>query len=151
MVARVVAVSANRKHEFSKCNISQIRLLAGQGAEGDAHCGVTVKHRSRVVRDPSQPNLRQVHLIHSELFEELTSKGFHIKPGALGENITTSGIPLLSLPVDTVLKIGDAAVVKLTGLRNPCGQLDHFQAGLTAAVLDRADDGSLIQHRLAPV
>ena len=145
MLASVIAVSANGAHEFSKRNVSQLNLIAGQGVEGDAHCGVTVKHRSRVARDPSQPNLRQVHLIHAELFEELSAKGFHISPGTLGENITTSAIPLLSLPVGTILKIGEAAVMKLTGLRNPCGQLDDFQAGLTAAVLDRAEDGSLIR------
>ena len=145
MFARIISVSANRAHGFSKVIASEISLLAGQGVEGDAHCGATVKHRSRVARDPAQPNLRQVHLIHVELFEELAAKGFAVAAGDLGENMTTSGIELLTLPVDTVLFLGDAAVVKLTGLRNPCAQLDHFLPGLMSAVLDRTADGALLR------
>ena len=137
MPATVVSVNANGTHAFSKPNAREIALIAGQGVEGDAHCGVTVKHRSRVARDPTQPNLRQVHLIHIELFDELKAKGFSIAPGALGENISTAGIALLALPVDTELRLGETAIVKLTGLRNPCKQLDNFQAGLMSAVLDR--------------
>ena len=124
---------------------SSITVLAGLGVEGDAHCGVTVQHRSRVARDPTQPNLRQVHLIHAELFAELSAQGFSVRPGQLGENLTTQGVPLLSLPVGTELRIGADVVLRLTGLRNPCAQLDQFQPGLTAAVLDRSPEGQLIR------
>ena len=122
-----------------------IRLLAGLGVEGDAHAGVTVKHRSRVRRDPSQPNLRQVHLVHAELFDELRDKGFGVTPGDIGENVTTRGIDLLALPTGTRLRLGDAAMVEITGLRNPCVQLDTFQKGLMAATLDKDANGNLIR------
>ena len=145
MPCRVMSVSTSSSHSFSKSNVSRITLLAGFGVEGDAHCGVTVKHRSRVARDPTQPNLRQVHLIHMELLAELVGKGFSVAPGKLGENITTEGIDLLALPVNTELHIGATAIVRLTGLRDPCAQLDSFQSGLMAAVLDRAPDGKLIR------
>jgi hypothetical protein len=141
----VLAVSLSRTHTFSKAGTSSIHLLQGLGVEGDAHCGETVKHRSRVARNPLQANLRQVHLIQAELFDELASLGFRIAPGEIGENIATKGIDLLSLPVDTELQIGPTAVVRLTGLRNPCKQLDAFQQGLTQAVLGRAADGSLVR------
>jgi MOSC domain-containing protein YiiM len=145
MTPSVVTVSASPSHGFSKPLVPAITLLAGLGVQGDAHCGVTVQHRSRVARDPSQPNLRQVHLIHSELFAELASRGFSVKAGDLGENITTRGIDLLALPAGTELIIGGAARIRLTGLRNPCSQIDAFQTGLMAAVLDRAADGSLVR------
>jgi MOSC domain-containing protein YiiM len=141
----VTAVSRHAEHRFSKPNLDAIRLVAGQGVEGDAHCGETVKHRSRVAVDPSQPNLRQVHLIHSELHEELTAAGFTVSAGAMGENVTTRGIDLLGLPVGTVLFLGDEAAVLVTGLRNPCAQLDHFQPGLMKAVLGRDADGNLLR------
>lgn len=145
MHAHVSSVSLSNQHAFSKDTAAHITLLAGLGVEGDAHLGVTVQHRSRVAQDPTQPNLRQVHLIHAELFDELAAKGFAVTPGQLGENITTAGIDLLALPVDAELHIGAAAIVRITGLRNPCAQLDNFQQGLTAAVLDRAPDGKLIR------
>jgi MOSC domain-containing protein YiiM len=141
----VTAVSISPGHHFSKPNVLSIRLLAGLGVEGDAHAGVTVKHRSRVRRDPSQPNLRQVHLVHSELFEELRGKGFTVTPGDIGENVTTRGIDLLALPTGARLRLGDAATVEITGLRNPCVQLDTFQKGLMAATLDKDSDGNLIR------
>ena len=141
----VTAVSFNPGHHFSKPNVLSIRLLAGLGVEGDAHMGATVKHRSRVLRDPTQPNLRQVHLVHSELFEELREKGFSVFPGDIGENITTEGIDLLGLPTGTLLRLGDTATVEITGLRNPCVQLDNFQKGLMAATLDKDGDGNLIR------
>ena len=141
----VVAVAADAAHAFSKPLTSQITLLAGFGVQGDAHCGETVKHRSRVARDPTQPNLRQVHLIHAELFAELAEKGFSVSPGQLGENITTSGLDLLALPAGSALHMGSEAVVRITGLRNPCAQLDRFQKGLTAAVLERAPDSTLVR------
>src|SRR6185436_14859516 len=133
----VVAVSRSPTHTFSKANQNSIRLLAGLGVEGDAHMGETVKHRSRVAVDPTQPNLRQVHLIHAELIDELQAANFSVLPGQMGENITTRGVDLLSLPTGARLHIGDTAVVEVTGLRNPCVQLDQFQSGLRAAVLDR--------------
>ncbi|KLK94077.1 molybdenum cofactor biosysynthesis protein [Microvirga vignae] len=145
MNASVVAVSRSPTHSFSKPNVESIRLVAGLGIEGDAHAGETVKHRSRVAIDPTQPNLRQVHLIHTELFEELAAKGFSVAPGQLGENITTRGIDLLNLPVGTKLHFGASAVVELTGLRNPCVQIDRFQKGLMAAVLDRDSEGRLVR------
>lgn len=142
---RVVAVSAAPAHVFSKATQASITLLAGLGVEGDAHCGVTVQHRSRVAQDPTQPNLRQVHLLAGELFDELAAKGHEVAPGQLGENITTRGIDLLHLPVDTELHLGGSAVLRLTGLRNPCVQIDQFRPGLMAAVLDRAPDGRLLR------
>jgi MOSC domain-containing protein YiiM len=145
MPAHVVSVSSCADHAFSKPMVGQIRLLEGLGVEGDAHCGVTVKHRSRVAQDPSQPNLRQVHLIHAELFEELAAKGHDVTPGQLGENITTRGIDLLTLPTGTELHIGPTAKVRITGLRNPCAQLDGFQPGLMAAVLGRTPEGKLVR------
>jgi MOSC domain-containing protein YiiM len=141
----VVAVSQRAGHHFSKTPSLGIRLLTGLGVAGDAHMGTTVKHRSRVRRDPTQPNLRQVHLIHAELFDELRSMGFVVKPGELGENVTTSGIDLLALPAGTRLHLGDSAVVEITGLRNPCTQIDEFQQGLMAATLDRDADGNLVR------
>lgn len=145
MNASVLAVSRSPTHSFSKPNAESIRLVAGLGIEGDAHAGETVKHRSRVKVDPTQPNLRQVHLIHAELFDELAAKGFSVAPGEMGENITTRGIDLLNLPVGTKLHIGSSAVVELTGLRNPCVQIDRFQKGLMAAVLDRDGEGQLVR------
>lgn len=141
----VEAVSISPSHTFHKVNHPVITLLQGLGVEGDAHNGTTVKHRSRVAADPAQPNLRQVHLIHRELFEELEAKGFRVHPGQMGENITTSGIPLLELPRGTKLHLGSSAVVEVTGLRNPCRQLDDFQPGLLNAVLDRDAEGHLIR------
>ena len=145
MKGTVAAVSRSRSHSFSKTPEMSIRLLAGLGVEGDAHMGETVKHRSRVRVDPTKPNLRQVHLIHAELHEELRARGFDVRPGDVGENITTTGLDLLALPTDAVLRIGDSAVIRITGLRNPCTQLDGFQQGLTAAVLDRDAAGNLIR------
>lgn len=145
MHPQVISVSLNARHGFTKEVATQIKLLANLGVEGDAHCGVTVKHRSRVARDPTQPNLRQVHLIHAELFEELFAKGFSVSPGTIGENITTRHIDLLALPADTELHIGSSAIVRITGLRNPCEQLNQFQAGLTAAVLGRTPEGKLVR------
>jgi MOSC domain-containing protein YiiM len=120
-------------------------FLKGLGVEGDSHCGKTVKHRSRVKVDPTQANLRQVHLVHSELLDELTANNFNVAAGTIGENIVTSGIELLSLPVDTRLNIGQSVRLRVTGLRNPCGQLDNYQQGLTKAVLDRDPEGHLIR------
>jgi MOSC domain-containing protein YiiM len=142
---RVIAVSISQNYSFSKFNRDSINLIARLGVEGDAHLGETVKHRSRVAKDPSQPNLRQIHIIHSELHDELKNAGFNIFPGQMGDNITTRGIDLLGLPVDTFLYLGDRAVVKVTGLRNPCAQLDRFQSGLMAAVLDKDEQGNLIR------
>ena len=141
----VIALARDGDHRFSKCSAPQLRLIAGHGVEGDAHCGITVKHRSRVAADPTQPNLRQVHLIHAELFTELAAKGFAVSVGKLGENITTQGIDLLALPRGTVLLIGEKVELEVTGLRNPCGQIERFQPGLLAAVLDRGPSGEVIR------
>jgi hypothetical protein len=141
----VTSVSREVAHTFSKGRQESIRLLSGLGVEGDAHLGVTVKHRSRVALDPTQPNLRQVHLIHEELHDELRAAGFEVTPGGMGENVTTRGIELLALPRGTRLRLGDTAVVEVTGLRNPCYQLDKYRPGLMAATLDRAADGTLIR------
>ncbi|MCB5175561.1 MOSC domain-containing protein [Microvirga lenta] len=145
MSAIITAVSCSASHSFSKSNRSGIRLLTGLGVEGDAHAGRTVKHRSRVAKDPSQPNLRQVHLIHSELFEELQGAGFSVAAGEMGENITTRGIDLLALPTGARLHLGDDAIIEVTGLRNPCVQIDRFQKGLMKAVLGRDAEGNLIR------
>ncbi|ABS61684.1 MOSC domain containing protein [Parvibaculum lavamentivorans DS-1] len=144
MTGTVVAVSLSDRHAFSKAQLRVIHLLAGLGVEGDAHCGKNVQHLSRVARDPSQPNLRQVHLIHAELHDELAKRGFEVPPGSMGENITTRGIDILAFPTGTRLSFGKA-VIEITGLRNPCVQLDRFQPGLLAAVLGRGADGALIR------
>lgn len=141
----VAAVSRTEAHTFSKTNQAMIRLLTGLGVQGDAHAGRTVQHLSRVARDPSAPNLRQVHLIHAELLDELAAGGFPVGPGDMGENVTTRGIDLLGLPTGSTLRLGTTAVIEVTGLRNPCRQLNRFSDGLMAAVLGRSEDGSLIR------
>jgi MOSC domain-containing protein YiiM len=143
MNPHVIGVSSSSQHAFSKGVATQIKLLAGLGVEGDAHCGVTVKHLYRARQDPTQPNLRQVHLVQAELFDELLAQGFTVGAGQIGENITTRNLDLLALPVDAELHIGASAIVKLTGLRNPCDQLNQFQPGLMAAVLGRTSDGKV--------
>lgn len=141
----VVAVHSSRTHDFSKQSRDEIVLVEGHGVSGDAHFGTTVRHRSRVAKNPAEPNLRQVHLLHAELLEDLRARGFEVAPGQLGENVTTRGVDLLGLSVGTRLLLGSEAVVEVTGLRNPCSQIDRFKRGLMAAVLDRAPDGSLIR------
>jgi MOSC domain-containing protein YiiM len=143
--AHVTAVSSNAVHAPWKRNADGIRLLEGLGVEGDAHAGETVKHRSRVRADPTQPNLRQVHLIHAELHDELNAGGFGVSAGQMGENVTTRGVDLLGLPAGTRLRLGDDAVVEVKGLRNPCRQLNSVQPGLMQAVLDRDEDGGLVR------
>lgn len=144
-MGKVVAVARDGSHRFSKAVMEEIVILAGLGVEGDAHAGASVKHRSRVRVDPTQPNLRQVHLIHAELFDELAAKGFAVAPADLGENITTRGVDLLALPRGAVLTIGETVRLEVTGLRNPCAQIDDFQPGLLAAVLDKRPDGTLVR------
>jgi MOSC domain-containing protein YiiM len=141
----VRAVHVSTLHSFSKFTEPAIRLIAGFGVEGDAHAGTTVKHRSRVARHPQAPNLRQVHLLHAELFDELMAAGFAVWPGELGENVTTHGVDLLGLPTGTRLHLGSEAIVELTGLRNPCSQIDRFQTGLMAATLARDAAGQLVR------
>ena len=141
----VTAVSRSAAHTMTKPNEAGIRLVAGLGIEGDAHQGVTVKHRSRVAHDPNQPNLRQVHLIQSELHDELHVGGFDVTAGQMGENVTTRGVDLLGLPAGARLRLGADAVVEVTGLRNPCAQLEGIAKGLMAAVLDRDADGNLVR------
>lgn len=145
VMARIVALARDGAHNFSKPPAERLQLIAGLGVEGDAHAGATVRHRSRVAKDPSQPNLRQVHLIHAELFDELAGKGFAVSAGQLGENITTQGIDLLELSAGTRLQLGAEAVIEVTGLRNPCHQINGIAPGLMEAVLDRAPEGSLIR------
>ncbi len=144
-MSTVLSVALSGGHHFSKRPVLSIRLETGLGVAGDAHRGVTVKHRSRVARDPSQPNLRQVHLLHAELFAELAAAGFRVTPGDIGENVTTEGLDLLGLPTGALLHLGDSAVVEVTGLRNPCAQLDRFQPGLMKATLDRDAAGGLVR------
>jgi hypothetical protein len=141
----VLAVHLSSRHTFHKASQLVIRLLAGEGVEGDAHSGPTVKHRSRVARTPNAPNLRQVHLIHSELHDELRALGFAVAPGEMGENITTQGVDLLGLPTGARLRLGASAVVEVTGLRNPCVQLDSFKRGLMKATLARDPHGKLVR------
>lgn len=145
MSGRVIAVARAAGHDFSKQVVSEIAIVAGLGVAGDAHAGVTVQHRSRVRTDPSQPNLRQVHLLHAELFDAVGARGFALAPGDLGENITTRGIDLLGLPRGAVLAIGAAVRLEVTGLRNPCAQIDTFRRGLLAEVLDKRADGTVVR------
>lgn len=142
---QVVAVARDAAHRFSKPLVDSITLTVGIGVDGDCHAGDRVQHLSRVAKDPSKPNLRQVHLLHAELFDELAGRGFTLSPGAIGENVTTRGIDLLGLATGTVLRLGNRAAVRVTGLRNPCVQLDQFQKGLMHACLDKAADGRLIR------
>jgi MOSC domain-containing protein YiiM len=144
-MSEVIAVCLSPTHSFAKTPVAAVRLVAGLGVEGDAHNGVTVKHRSRVAKDPTQPNLRQVHLIHAELHDELRAAGFDVDAGQLGENVTTRGVDLLGLPAGALLRLGDEAVVEVTGLRNPCVQIDRFRQGLKAAVLGRDECGRLVR------
>ncbi|MGC1212101.1 MAG: MOSC domain-containing protein [Micromonospora sp.] len=148
MSREVVAVHVSPAHTFSKLTVDAIMLHEGLGVEGDAHFGATVQHRSRVAADPSQPNMRQVHIIHAELFQDLAEAGFHVMPGDLGENITTRGINLLGLAVGTRLTIGQA-VITVMGLRNPCQQINNFQQGLLKQVVHTGEDGQVV--RLAGV
>ena len=145
MAAQVTQVARSRGHHFSKKAEAFIRLTAGLGVDGDCHAGVTVKHRSRVAKDANQPNLRQVHLIHSELFEEVRAQGFAVASSELGENITTRGVDLLALPRGTRLRIGIDAIVEITGLRNPCVQIERFQAGLMKALSPKDANGNLVR------
>ncbi len=141
----VTAVSCSGTHTMTKPNQERIALLTGLGVAGDTHQGETVKHRSRVARDPSQLNLRQVHLIHAELHDELRGGGFDVSPGQMGENVTTRGVDLLGLPAGARLTLGETATVEVTGLRNPCAQLDGIAPGLMAATLDRDEEGNLVR------
>src|SRR6266508_2391365 len=141
----VEAVHSSTSHGVWKSTRPSITLLAGVGVEGDVHAGATVKHRSRADKTPEKPNLRQVHLIHSELHDELRAAGFEVNPGDMGENVTTSGLDLLGLPTDTLLHLGDSAVVQVTGVRAPCKQLNEIQDGLMSAVLGRDTDGKLVR------
>ncbi len=145
MSETVIAVSRSPKHSFSKANEQYVRLVEGLGVDGDAHSGVTDQHRSHVARNPNAPNLRQVHLIHAELHDELESKGFKVAPGQMGENITTRGVDLLGLPTGTRLHLGNEAIVEVTGLRNPCKQLNGIQDGLMQETLEKRADGTLIR------
>ncbi len=145
MVGIVTAVSRSAAHTLSKPNEDKIRLLVGLGIEGDAHSGATVKHRSRLARFASEPNLRQVHLIHAELHDELRARGFAVAAGQMGENVTTRDVDLLGLPTGARLCLGDRAVIEVTGLRNPCAQLDRIQSGLMGATLERDQNGILIR------
>jgi hypothetical protein len=142
----VASVSSSPKHTMSKTCRASLRLIAGQGVDGDAHCGATVKHKSRVRRDPNQPNLRQVHLVGCELHDELRRAGFDVGAGVIGENITTLGIDLLALPTGARLRIGSEAVIAITGLRNPCTQLDGIKPGLMKALLSRDEHGQLVRR-----
>ena len=141
----VAAVHRKPTHSFSKTTVASIELVPGHGVRDDAHYGVKVKHRSRIARDPSQPNLRQVHLLHEELFSEILDAGLRVLPGQMGENITTRGLDLLSLSAGTRLRLGTRAVVELTGLRNPCAQIERFMAGLLRQVLTRTEAGEIVR------
>ena len=143
--ARVIALSISPQHTMHKFARPSVMLIEGIGVEGDAHAGEKVKHRSRVAKNPDQPNLRQVHLVAQELIEQLQKDGFPVVAGIMGENITTQGIDLLALPENTTLVFGSAATIKITGLRNPCAQLDGIKPGLMKAVLDTDEEGNLIR------
>jgi MOSC domain-containing protein YiiM len=145
MAGLVTAVSRSATHTLKKLNTDCIRLVTGLGVEGDAHAGATVKHRSRLARFAGAPNLRQVHLIHAELHDELSRKGIAVSAGQMGENITTRGVDLLGLPTGSRLHLGEVAVIEVTGLRNPCAQLDRIRPGLMGATLERSAEGKLIR------
>ncbi len=145
MVSKVLAVSSSKTHTFSKKNQESINLIEGIGVEGDAHAGKTIKHLFLVKKDPAKLNIRQVHLIQAELFGELSKRGFTVEPGQLGENITTQGIDLLSLPKGTILNIGESVIIELTALRNPCIQIDNFLKGLLQEVVSKDEHGKIVR------
>jgi MOSC domain-containing protein YiiM len=145
-IAAVVGLSRSTGHRFSKDGTGRLSLLAGLGVDGDCHAGSTVQHLSRVRRDPGQPNLRQVHLMAAELYDELTGNGFDLAPGQLGENVTTRGVDLLALARGTRLSMGAEVVLEVTGLRNPCVQIDRFRPGLLAEVLYRDAAGQVVRR-----
>ena len=146
MKPTVVSVHRSSRHDFTKPRVDQLELHAGLGVEGDAHMGARVKHRSRVEADPNQPNLRQVSFLPREILDGVAGKGFEVSPGDLGENISTAGLDLFALPTGTVLRLGDTALVALTGLRNPCGQINGFADGLLGALIERDDEGKLLRR-----
>lgn len=141
----VVSVSRDGEHRFSKRPMEEITLIERWGVEGDAHAGATVKHRSRVAEDPLAPNLRQVHLLHEELFDEVAARGYRVLPGQMGENITTRGIALLDLPTGAVLRFGGSAAVQVTGLRNPCVQINGLESGLMKQMVGRDAEGNTVR------
>lgn len=145
-LVHVEAVHRDAAHRFSKPTVTEIDLVEGLGVAGDAHSGATVQHLSRVRRDPTEPNLRQVHLIHAELLDELVGKGYDVSPGLLGENLTTRGVDLLDLPTGTRLRLGGQAVIMVTGLRNPCHQIDDCRAGVLKQVLGRDASGAVVRR-----
>ncbi len=145
-MASVVALHVSEWHSFSKQNVGELELIAGVGVAGDAHAGPLVQHRSRVAADPTQPNLRQVHLIAGELFEALAAAGHQVSPGDLGENVTTEGVELHDLPVGSVIRLGETALIAVTGLRNPCAQIESFQPGLLQQVSYRDGTGALVRR-----
>lgn len=142
---QVTSVSRSMKHGVGKHVVDEVRLVEGLGVEGDAHKGATVKHRSRVKKNPNQPNLRQVHLVAAELIDELVAQDFPVGPGVMGENVLTRGIDLCALPYRTRLRLGEHALIEISGLRNPCKQLEAIKKGLMAATLDRDDEGNLVR------
>ena len=142
---RVVAVNSKDTPGVGKIPRDAVTLIANHGIEGDYHAGPDVRHRSRAAKDPQQPNRRQVHLMHSELFDDLAPLGIKVTPGAMGENITTRGLALLDLAPGTKLRLGDTAVIEITGCRNPCNQLDAVDERLLAQVALKAGDGSIIR------
>lgn len=144
-VGTVAGLAQQDTHTFSKTPVPAVRLIEGEGVAGDAHCGEKVKHRSRVAVDPTQPNLRQVHLIQAELLQDVGERGFAVAPGDLGENVLTQGIDLLALPCGALLELGNDAVIEVTGLRNPCKQIEDFQSGLLGEVLTRQANGTLVR------
>ena len=144
-MAAVVGLSIDDGHHFSKRAVERVTMVAGVGIEGDVHAGPLVQHRSRVRVDPNQPNLRQVHLIDDAVFAVAASAGFEIDHGDLGENVTVSGLDVHGLAVGTMLRLGESAFVAVTGLRNPCGQINGLRPGLLD-VLRRADGGDIVRR-----
>lgn len=145
MEPTILSLSRDGAHRFSKGAADRLTLIAGIGVEDDAHAGRLVQHLARMAKEPHAPNLRQVHLIHAELLDELAGKGFAVQPGQLGENITTRGIDLLGLSRGTRLRLGADALIEITGLRNPCRQINDLAPGLMEATLDRGPDGAVIR------
>lgn len=144
--AKVVSVNSKETPGVGKIPRDEVMLVAGHGVEGDYHAGAHVRHRARARTNPLQPNMRQVHLVHSELFDEMAALGITVTPGAMGENITTRGLALLDLAVGTKLHLGDSAVVEITGLRNPCNQLDAVDERLLSKVIEKLPDGSMMRR-----
>ncbi|GIK02293.1 hypothetical protein Aspvir_006342 [Aspergillus viridinutans] len=160
LTPRILSVSKSSSHSIAKTPVPSITLIPNHGVDGDCHAGQTTQHRAQAQRTP---NLRQVHLVPVETLRELSGRfsaaaaGRNAKPlsaGEIGENITTEGVELSTLPLGTELHFlsgegKEEAIVVLTGVREPGPGMDKCRAGLKNVCVVR--DGGRVVRRLAGV